>query len=57
MSKNKKDEPMTYEELEELFPQLEVIEINNEPEPDLPLIPLERVVDLGWRRKVEIPQA
>lgn len=58
MSKNKKpDQPMTYEELEELLPQLEVIETNHTPEPEMPLIPLKRVVDLGWTRRKEIPQA
>ena len=57
-NKSKKpEEPMTYEELEELLPQLEVIETNHIQEPEIPLIPPERVVDLGWLRRKEVPKA
>ncbi len=52
------DPEMTWEELEQLLPELEIVEIEPTRAPDhVPLITPQQVIDLGWRRKQEIPKA
>ena len=52
---NKPKDQLTWEELERMFPQLEVVEITPKTveEPPMPF----GKVDLGWGRKKELPKA